>query len=849
MFGSIFDTNEKQLKKIWPIVGNVNSFEESVKNLSREEMVEKTKKWKEELKNIGDQEIEKRLGEILPEAYALVRESSSRTLKMRHYDVQILAGIILHQGKIAEQKTGEGKTLTATLPLYLNSLTGRGVHLVTPNDYLSRHGAGWMGPIYDYLGVSVGVIVQDRAFVYDPSYQNTEFEDSYSVHLREVSRQGAYKCDIVYGTNHEFGFDYLRDNMVRSLSQMVQTNPNGDWGVHSFAIVDEVDSILIDMARTPLIISAADAKPSERYHQANEIIKSLIKDTDYEIEEKYKNVTLTDLGIRRVERLLGVNNLYEQDFEMVHLIEQALLANTLYEKDRDYVVKNGAVIIVDQFTGRLLPNNRFSNGLHQAIEAKEGVTIQQESKTLAEISYQNYFRMYKKLAGMTGTAATESEEFFKIYKLEVLVVPTNKPCIRKDDNDVVYKTEAAKFKAVVDEIEERHKKGQPVLVGTTSVEKSELLHRFLQKRNITHEILNAKNHEREALIIAQAGREGAVTISTNMAGRGVDIILGGDPPDVEMQKRVIESGGLFVVGTERHESRRIDNQLRGRSGRQGDPGESKFFVSLQDDLMRIFGGESVSRIMDRFGLDENVPLEAGIVSRSIENAQKRVEGFNFDRRKRLVEMDDIMNTHREVIYKLRRRILELGEGIEDYKDWLIQKFSESSSLTREMWEQKEKEFGKEMWYQIVSGFGCPVIDYLWMEHLVDMDQIREGIGLRGYAQRDPMVEYKREGHERFEILVSKVYSMVGDRLASISKDSVPKQERGLDMGNLNYQKGEIETGVSGISGDMGERKVVDASGREVRVQKIESGKEKIGRNDPSPCGSGKKYKNCHGKNV
>jgi len=849
MFGSIFDTNEKQLKKIWPIVGNVNSFEESVKNLSREEMVEKTKKWKEELKNIGDQEIEKRLGEILPEAYALVRESSSRTLKMRHYDVQILAGIILHQGKIAEQKTGEGKTLTATLPLYLNSLTGRGVHLVTPNDYLSRHGAGWMGPIYDYLGVSVGVIVQDRAFVYDPSYQNTEFEDSYSVHLREVSRQGAYKCDIVYGTNHEFGFDYLRDNMVRSLSQMVQTNPNGDWGVHSFAIVDEVDSILIDMARTPLIISAADAKPSERYHQANEIIKSLIKDTDYEIEEKYKNVTLTDLGIRRVERLLGVNNLYEQDFEMVHLIEQALLANTLYEKDRDYVVKNGAVIIVDQFTGRLLPNNRFSNGLHQAIEAKEGVTIQQESKTLAEISYQNYFRMYRKLAGMTGTAATESEEFFKIYKLEVLVVPTNKPCIRKDDNDVVYKTEAAKFKAVVDEIEERHKKGQPVLVGTTSVEKSELLHRFLQKRNITHEILNAKNHEREALIIAQAGREGAVTISTNMAGRGVDIILGGDPPDVEMQKRVIESGGLFVVGTERHESRRIDNQLRGRSGRQGDPGESKFFVSLQDDLMRIFGGESVSRIMDRFGLDENVPLEAGIVSRSIENAQKRVEGFNFDRRKRLVEMDDIMNTHREVIYKLRRRILELGEGIEDYKDWLIQKFSESSSLTREMWEQKEKEFGKEMWYQIVSGFGCPVIDYLWMEHLVDMDQIREGIGLRGYAQRDPMVEYKREGHERFEILVSKVYSMVGDRLASISKDSVPKQERGLDMGNLNYQKGEIETGVSGISGDMGERKVVDASGREVRVQKIESGKEKIGRNDPCPCGSGKKYKNCHGKNV
>jgi preprotein translocase subunit SecA len=848
MFGSIFDTNEKQLKKIWPVVDKVNSFEDSVKNLSKEDMQKKTEEWKKEFKGIKDNGTEERLNEILPEAYALVREASSRTLNMRHYDVQILAGIILHQGKIAEQKTGEGKTLTATLPLYLNSLTGKGAHLVTPNDYLSRHGAGWMGPIYDYLGVSVGVIMQERAFVYDPSHIGREFEDSYSVHLREVSRQEAYKCDIVYGTNHEFGFDYLRDNMVRSLSQMVQTNANGEWGVHNFAIVDEVDSILIDMARTPLIISAADAKPSERYHQANEIMKSLIKDTDYEIEEKYKNVTLTDLGIRRVERLLGVDNLYEQDFEMVHLIEQALLANTLYEKDRDYVVKNGAVIIVDQFTGRLLPNNRFSNGLHQAIEAKEGVTIQQESKTLAEISYQNYFRMYGKLAGMTGTAATESEEFFKIYKLEVLVVPTNKPCIRKDDNDVVYKTEAAKFKAVVDEIEERYKKGQPVLVGTTSVDKSELLHRFLQRRNIPHEILNAKNHEREALIIAQAGREGAVTISTNMAGRGVDIILGGDPPDLEMQKRVIGAGGLFVVGTERHESRRIDNQLRGRSGRQGDPGESKFFVSLQDDLMRIFGGESVSRIMDRFGLDENVPLEAGIVSRSIENAQKRVEGFNFDRRKQLVEMDDIMNTHREVIYKLRRRILELGEGVETYKDWLIQKFSESSSLTEEIWEQKEKEFGKETWYQIVSGFGCPVIDYLWMEHLVDMDQIREGIGLRGYAQRDPMVEYKREGHERFEILVSKVYSMVGDRLVSISKDAVPKKED-LNMGNLNYQRGEIETGVSGVENNIEGRKVVDSSGREFKVEKIESGKEKIGRNDPCPCGSGKKYKNCHGRNM
>ena len=850
MFGSLFDTNEKQLNKIRPVVEEVNSLEEGVKKLSKEEIQGKTKKWKEELRKFDEKEIDNYLNKILPEAYALVRESATRTVNMRHYDVQILAGIVLHQGKIAEQKTGEGKTLTATLPIYLNSLGGKGVHLVTPNDYLSRHGAGWMGALYDYLGVSVGVIMQERAFKYDSSFQGTEFEDSYSVHLREVTRQEAYQCDIVYGTNHEFGFDYLRDNMVRSLSDMVQTNPRGDWGVHNFAIVDEVDSILIDMARTPLIISTADAKPSERYHQANGIVKSLIKDTDYEVEEKYKNVTLTDLGIRRVERLLGIENLYEQDFEMVHLMEQALSANTLYEKDKDYVVKNGAVVIVDQFTGRLLPSNRFSHGLHQAIEAKEGVTIQQESKTLAEISYQNYFRMYGKLAGMTGTAATESEEFFKIYKLEVVIIPTNKKCIRKDNNDVVYKTEAGKFKAVADEIEKRYKKGQPVLVGTTSVDKSELLHHFLQRRNIPHEILNAKNHEREALIIAQAGREGSVTISTNMAGRGVDIILGGDPVDLNMQKKVVDAGGLCVIGTERHESRRIDNQLRGRSGRQGDPGESKFFVSLQDDLMRIFGGESVSRIMDRFGLDENIPLEAGIVSKSIENAQKRVEGFNFDRRKQLVEMDDIMNTHREVIYKLRRRILELGGGVEDYKDWLVEKFSEFSSLSREFWDEREKEFGKETWFQIVSGFGCPVIDFMWMDHLVDMDQLREGIGLRGYAQRDPMVEYKREGHERFEILVSKVYSMVGERLSSISKDAVPEKSSHSDVSRkLTYHKSELETGVSEEGMEMSERKVVDDTGREMKVEKIESGKEKVGRNDPCPCGSGKKFKNCHGKNI
>ncbi|NMB91419.1 preprotein translocase subunit SecA [candidate division WWE3 bacterium] len=845
MFGGIFDSNEKQIKKLKPLLDKVNGFEESVKKLTSEQIKEKTNYWKEELKRLSDEEKEKYLDNILPEAYALVRESALRTLNQRHFDVQILAGIVLHQGKIAEQKTGEGKTLTATLPLYLNSLTGSGVSLITPNDYLARHGAGWMGSVYNYLGVSVGVIMQERAFVFDPNFEGNEFEDSYSIHLREVSRQQAYQCDVIYGTNYEFGFDYLRDNMVGRLKDMVQTNPNGDWGVHNFAIVDEVDSILIDVARTPLIISAADQKPSERYHQSNTIVKSLIKDTDYELDEKYRNVTLTDLGIRRVERLLGIDNLYEQDFEMVHLIEQALAANTLYEKDRDYVVKNGAVVIVDQFTGRLLPNNRFSHGLHQAIEAKEGVVIQQESKTLAEISYQNYFRMYKKLAGMTGTAATESEEFFKIYKLEVVVIPTNKECIRKDDNDVIYKTEAGKFKAVADEIEARHKKGQPVLVGTTSVDKSELLHSFLQRRAISHEILNAKNHEKEALIIAQAGRLGAVTISTNMAGRGVDILLGGDPQDPEEQKKVLNAGGLCVLGTERHESRRIDNQLRGRSGRQGDPGESKFFVSLQDDLMRIFGGESVSRIMDKFGIDENIPLEAGMVSKAIENAQKRVEGFNFDRRKQLVEMDDIMNTHREVVYKIRRRILELGEGKEENKEWVVEKLSEFSGLSEDEWVKKENEFEKETWLQIVSGFSLPVIDFLWMDHLVDMDQVREGIGLRGYAQRDPMVEYKKEGHERFEILVSKIYAMVGERLLSVSKNAQVKREE-MQQKNITYHHGELETGVSQEGKEI-ERNIVDDTGRKIRVEKVESGKEKIGRNDPCPCGSGKKYKNCHGR--
>ena len=840
MFSLFLDSNQKQLTKLKPLVDKVNAAEPETQKLTNEQVVSKTLAWKNQLKNLADTEQPNLLDRLLPDAFALVREASKRTLGKRHYDVQLMAGIILHQGKVAEQKTGEGKTLTATLPLYLNALTGKGVHLVTPNDYLSRHGAGWMGPIYDYLGLKTGAIIQERAFVYDPNYESSEFQDEYARHLREVSRQEAYKCDITYGTNHEFGFDYLRDNMVGRLNDTVQTNPNGDWSVHNFAIVDEVDSILIDVARTPLIISTSAAQPTERYHQASGIVKNLAKDTDYDVDEKFKSATLTDLGIRRVEKMLGITNLYEQDFEMVHLIEQALSSQALYEKDRDYVVKDGKVVIVDQFTGRLLPSNRYSHGLHQAIEAKEGVAIQQESKTLAEISYQNYFRMYKKLSGMTGTAATEAEEFYKIYKLDVVSIPTHNPVKRADSNDVIYKTESAKFKAVADEIAQKHEKGQPVLVGTTSVDKSQLLHTFLQRKKIPHEILNAKNHEQEALIIAQAGRRGAVTVSTNMAGRGVDIILGGDPPDLTEQTAVIDAGGLHVIGTERHESRRIDNQLRGRSGRQGDPGSSRFFVSLQDDLMRVFGGAQIEGLMSRFGLDENTPIEAGIVSKAIENAQKKVEGFNFDRRKQLVEMDDIINVHREVIYKLRRRVLELGEGNEEYKDWFTNKLVQNSNYDLTSWNTHEKNFGKEMWFQVISQLSLPVVDLLWMEHLVDMDDLREGIGLRGYAQRDPMVEYKREGHARFEILIAKIYTAISERLQRIQSSSEVKKEATPLMGSrVMYKHGELETGVA--------EETADVKRGGLKVEAITANAPKVGRNDQCPCGSGKKFKACHGK--
>jgi preprotein translocase subunit SecA len=847
MFKALFDSNEKQIKQFRPVVEKINSYEPEMQKLSDEQIKEKTAYWQNELKKLDENSQDKYLDKILPEAYALVREAGKRSLNMRHFDVQMMSAIALHQGKISEQKTGEGKTLTASLPLYLNSLTGRGVHLITPNDYLSRHGAGWMGALYEKLGVKVGVIMEEKGYVFDSAFESNTFEDSYTKHLREVPKQQVYQCDIVYGTNHQFGFDYLRDNMTYHFKDMVQTNPNGDWGAHNFAVVDEVDFVLIDVARTPLIISSSDSKPSDRYHDADKIVKALVKGSDFEVDEKFRNVTLTDLGVRRVENMLGVKNLYEEDFEMVHLIEQALSARALYEKDKEYVVKEGKVLIVDQFTGRILANNRYSNGLHQAIEAKEGVAIQEESKTLGEISYQNYFRMYKKLAGMTGTALTEAEEFYKIYKLDVVVIPTNKPTNRVDSNDVIYKTEAAKFRAVADEIVEKHEKGQPVLVGTTSVEKSELLHELLRRRGVSHEILNAKNHEREAMIISQAGRKGAVTISTNMAGRGVDILLGGDPVNESDQTVVRDAGGLHVIGTERHESRRIDNQLRGRAGRQGDPGSSKFYVSLQDDLMRIFGGEQITKMMDRLGLDENVPLEAGLVTKSLETAQKRVEGLNFDRRKQVVEMDDVMNVHREVVYKLRRRVLEISEGNYEHEDWFLQKLATHADIKKEDWEARKKQIGINIWGNVVAQMSLPVIDLLWMEHLVDMDQIRDGIGLRGYAQRDPMVEYKHEGHERFSILVSRIYASIAQRFLGLQDPSEllknPKKE---DLKNVEYKyTADIESGVSEEAAP--QPKVVDQTGRTLKVERVMPSQDKLGRNDPCYCGSGKKYKNCHGK--
>ncbi len=886
--GSLVDSNEKEIKRLEPTVDEINSLEPEFQKLSASELRGKSDELKERLSS-GET-----LDDILPEAFAAAREAARRTIGERHFDVQLMGGIVLHQGKIAEMKTGEGKTLVATLPLYLNALSGQGCHLVTVNDYLARRDAYWMGPIYHALGLTVASIYPPQsaaehlpARLYDPDY--TDEKDTRWPHFRPVTRRQAYEADITYGTNNEFGFDYLRDNMALDLSQYVQRSLN-------YAIVDEVDNILIDESRTPLIISGAGEEPAEKYHTFARLVPQLKKDEDYTIEEKERQTYLTDSGITKLEKwlrsdgLLKAPSLYDPaNYSLTRYLQNALKANVLFQKDRDYVVKDGKVLIVDEFTGRLMFGRRYSEGLHEAIEAKERVKIEKESETLATITFQNYFRLYQKLAGMTGTAATEAEEFHKIYKLEVVAIPTNKSMIRVDNPDQIYKDEDTKFKAVANEIGALHQQGTPVLIGTVSIEKSEKLSDLLKRRGIPHKVLNAKNHEKEANIIAQAGSVGAVTVATNMAGRGVDIILGGKKPDEpkrqdfpdeqEWQKehqkwqkecenwqrehdRVVELGGLHVTGTERHEARRIDNQLRGRSGRQGDPGSSRFYVSLEDDVVRRFGGDRIKGFMNWAGFDENTPIEHSMISKSIENAQVKVEGYHFDIRKHLVDYDDVVSKHREVIYQERRKILEgadLKSNILSMVCDEIEKLVASSSshelaepdftvlieelttifplppelnanalarmkpgqisenlieYAEQLYEQREKEQGAETMRLLERLVMLRAIDSLWKDHLTAMDHLREQAGLYAMRQIEPIVVYKKEGHAMFESLIA---SIQHDVVHTIYKVSLAKKEAPAAPTQRQPQ-----------------RVAVPAS-------------KEVGRNDPCPCGSGKKYKRCCGK--
>ncbi len=834
IFGS---KNEREIKALNPAVEMINSLESGIHSMSDEQLKNQTLIFKERL---GRGE---KLEEILPEAFATVREASLRTLNMRHFDVQLIGGMVLDSGKIAEMKTGEGKTLAATLPAYLNALTGKGVHIVTVNDYLARRDTEWMGNIYRFLGLSVGTILHG---------------------LDDSERKAAYSSDITYGTNNEFGFDYLRDNMKFNKENLVQPELN-------FAIVDEVDSILIDEARTPLIISGPAEKSTDLYYQVNGIVPLLKEEKDYSIDEKARAVVLTEEGVAKAEGLLKISNLYDpKHIELLHHINQALKAHTLFKLDVDYILKDGEVIIVDEFTGRLMPGRRYSDGLHQALEAKENVKIENENQTLATITFQNYFRMYNKLSGMTGTADTEAAEFKKIYNLDVVVIPTNMTMIREDYPDVIYKTKREKYEAALDEIAELNKKGQPVLVGTVSIDVSEGLSTKLKKRGIKHTVLNAKNHEKEAEIIAMAGQKGSVTISTNMAGRGTDIVLGDG---------VTALGGLHVLGTERHESRRIDNQLRGRSGRQGDPGSSRFYLALEDDLLRIFGGERITGIMERLGMQEGEPIEHNLISRAIENAQAKVEGHNFDIRKQLLEYDDVMNQQREVIYRQRREALNgkslkpaiesmIQEKAEDIaftfadekmlpEEWDLNGISEAvfkqfnfrinnlsagnpEEMTKEgieqlicdealaIYNEKEKLTGSEDFRHLERVIMLQTVDNLWKDHLLSMDHLKEGIGLRGYAQQNPLMVYKKEGFEMFQDMISRVKEEIVNIMFRIQISEPKKIE---EMRKPKEQKLLFSGGDEGVA-----------------KKPVKREENKVGRNDPCPCGSGKKFKKCCGKN-
>ncbi|MBM3206721.1 MAG: preprotein translocase subunit SecA [Candidatus Staskawiczbacteria bacterium] len=814
IFKKIFgDPSQKFVKELGPIVNKINSLEDVFKAFSDEQIKDKTK----ELKNQLTQG--KTLDDILPESFALVREASRRTLNQRHFDVQLVGGIVLHQGKIAQMRTGEGKTLTATLPAYLNALEGKGVHLITVNDYLAKRDMVWMGQIYNALGLSVGCITHEGGFLYDPNHKQEDSQrdvvGGFKVvedFLRPTIKREAYGADITYGTNHEFGFDYLRDNMAYELSKKSQRG-------HSFAIVDEVDSILIDEARVPLIISGQSEDSTEKYRQFTKIVEPLVRGEsednsgDYIIDEKLKNVSFTEAGQEKVVKRLGLDPWAENDITSTHQLESALKAKTLFQKDRDYVVKNGEVIIIDEFTGRMLPGRRWSQGLHQAIEAKEGVRIQSESTTLATITFQNYFRLYKKLSGMTGTALTSAEEFDKVYRLEVVVIPTHKITQRKDLEDKIFKSEAGKLKAVIKEIKELHQKGQPVLVGTRSVEKNEYLGKLLDLEGIPHQILNAKNHEREGEIIAQAGKKGGVTIATNMAGRGVDIILGGNPPNPEDITLVKEIGGLHVIGTERHEARRIDDQLRGRSGRQGDPGSTQFFVSVEDDLMRVFGGDRIKGLMSALKVPEDEPIQAKIISSTLESAQAKIEGFNFDTRNHLLEYDDVMNKHREVIYKKRDEILSADNtGLQEKVFEILEKNESEGKDLKEKMEAKREELGQDQFCQVIKFIYLRVLDMLWQEHLSNMEHMRDSVRLRAYGGKDPLVEYKNEGRRLFKQLLDQLDFEVVDNI--------------LRSGNQNQVKAPSKMVQQLVSNE----------------SEVKDGE--VGRNDPCPCGSGKKFKKC-----
>lgn len=826
------DPNEKYLKTIEPLLSEINDIEKEFESLSEEKVKEKSLDLEKRAK-------EEPLDNVLVEAFALVREASKRTLNQRHYDVQVLGGIALHQGRTTEMKTGEGKTLSATLPVYLNALEKKGVHVVTVNDYLARRDTVWMGQIYYYLGLSVACINDRQSFIYDPEYKSGgEKKDetrntlgSFYIEedfLRPCSRREAYLADITYGTNNQFGFDYLRDNMILRLEDKVQRGFN-------YAIVDEVDSILIDEARTPLIISVPEEgeefeSKMEMYKEFSRIVPQLKAGADYEVHEREKSVTLTEEGIERVENILGIENIYDdKGMNSVYYLEQALRAQAkhpetkkpLYERDVNYVVKDGEIIIVDDFTGRLMPGRRWSGGLHQAIEAKEGVKVNPESSTMASVTFQNLFRMYKKIAGMTGTATTSQEEFFKVYGMEVAVIPTHRELIRKSLSDLVYKTEKAKFIAVAEEVKKRHEKGQPVLIGTVSIEKNEMLSKILRRSGIPHEILNAKNHEKEAEIIAQAGRKGAVTVATNMAGRGVDIILGGNPPDKKETEEVCKLGGLFVLGTERHEARRIDDQLRGRSGRQGDPGESQFFVSLEDDLMRIFGADRIKALMERFNLPDDMPIDAKYVSGIIESAQKRVEGHHFDARRHVLQYDEVLFKHREKFYELRNDVLKRAE-IEDRESenslrFYILSLFEKHEREKEEYLKKEEEIEKGEMNKIERFVILRTMDFLWKDHLTMMDELREAVKLRAYGQKDPLTEYKREGHRAFRELMIIIETEIIERILKVS---------------VVKQKPATSRIVIRRNVDLNEKKPQEKN---------------IGRNDPCYCGSGKKFKKCHGR--